>query len=100
MKDYQKLTEICNDIIGDCKPCKPQEEALKEIVNAIKSGELCDCEEIRKKTARDILEMLVGHELRDNGARMRWVIVERDVAFIAEKYNIELFENSNKEREK
>lgn len=54
MKDYKRLTEICNDIIGDCKPCKPQENALKEIIKAIESGELCDGEEFEKvKKDRD-----------------------------------------------
>lgn len=48
-------------------------------------------EEVRKETAKDILRMLIGHEMRDNGAHMAWVIVKQDVAFIAEKYGIELF---------
>ena len=55
MKDYKRLTEICNDIIGDCNPCKTQKNALKEIITAIESGELCEREEVRKETARDIL---------------------------------------------
>lgn len=48
-------------------------------------------EEVRKDTAREILQMLIGHEMRDKGAHMAWVIVKQDVAFIAEKYGIELF---------
>lgn len=94
MKDYKRLTEICNDIIGDCNPCKTQKNALKEIITAIESGELCDREEVRKETAKEILQMLVGHEMRDKGAHMSWVIVKQDVTFIAEKYGIDLFEKT------
>lgn len=51
MKDYKRLTEICNDIIGDCNPCKTQKYALKEIITAIESGELCE-----QKTCKNISE--------------------------------------------
>lgn len=63
-------------------------------------------EKVRKETAREILKMLIGHEMRDKGAHMAWVIVKQDVAFIAEKYGIDLFEkteqvgNSDKLEEK
>lgn len=62
-----------------------------DLENVIESGELYDCEEVRKETAREILQMLIGHEMRDKGAHMAWVIVKQDVEFIAEKYGIELF---------
>lgn len=65
------------------------------IEDKIESGELCDREEVRKETAREILKMLVGHEMRDKGAHMAWVIVKQDVTFIAEKYGIDLFEKTD-----
>ena len=67
---------------------------LQGLEDKIESGELCDREEVRKETAREILQMLVGHEMRDKGAHMSWVIVKQDVTFIAEKYGIDLFEKT------
>ena len=69
-------------------------ERLAELEDKIESGELCDREEVRKETAREILQMLIGHEMRDKGAHMSWVIVKQDVTFIAEKYGIDLFEKT------
>lgn len=45
MRDLKYLAEICNDILYDHNLCQPQAEALKEIIAAIKSGELCTHEE-------------------------------------------------------
>lgn len=82
MKDYKSLSEICNDIIGDCKPCKPQENALTEIINAIESGELCDREEVRKETAREILQKLYNETIYFS---VQYIIKE-----LAEKYGVEV----------
>lgn len=77
----------CHQSKSRMKDGKPITCPLK----CIESGELCNREEVRKETAREILQMLIGHEMRDKGAHMAWVIVKQDVAFIAEKYGIELF---------
>ena len=54
----------------------------------------------QSNTAREILKMLIGHEMEIDG--WTWVVSQEDVAFIAKKYDIELFgkteqvENSDK----
>ena len=62
MKDYKRLTEICNDIIGDCKPCKPQENALKEIINAIESDELCEQKTCKNMTIKNTVDEFICSE--------------------------------------
>lgn len=63
---------------------------LQEIEDKIESGELCEREEVRKETAREILRMLIGHEMRDKIAHMSWVITKQDLLFVSEKYGIDL----------
>lgn len=65
---------------------------LADLEDKIESGELCDREEVRKETAKEIIKMLVGHKMCDKGAHMSWVIVKQDVLFIAEKYGVDLEE--------
>lgn len=74
MKDYKRLTKRCGDIVNYAKPLQSnfigaiyeeQKERdseimsrLAELEDKIESGELCDREEVRKETAREIAEML------------------------------------------
>ena len=107
MKVYKRLTYRDGNIVRHIEPIQSShlsnriaeeihkefelKDRLGELEDKIESGELCDREEVRKETAREILQMLVGHEIRDKEAHMSWVIVKQDVTFIAEKYGIDLF---------
>lgn len=67
MKDYKRLTErITASNTGKTVLIVPsfkhdiieQTQRLAELEDKIESGELCDREEVRKETAREIAEML------------------------------------------
>lgn len=122
MKDYKRLTEKCYSCPvcenGKClEPqynCEEKEECeawnrLFEIENKIESGELCDREEVRKETAREILDKVyesvesarLNSEYQDK--KRKWVIDEYE--FMSEftlgalhnlykKYGIDLFEKT------
>lgn len=68
MKDYKRLTDrteenfcdawYCSN--EDCDKCdaKKNFDRLAELEDKIESGELCDREEVRKETAKEILQEL------------------------------------------
>ena len=70
---------------------------LQEIEDKIESGELCDREEVRKETAREIL-LLLGKGF-DETARKNFKDLQWYKQFCRElkfRYGIELFGNSDK----
>ena len=102
MKDYKRLTEgyypclACEN--GEClEPqhnCEEREECevwcrLFNLENKIKSGELCDREEIKNETAKNILTGL--YELTPRHHGNKYLLSSRDVIDIAERYGVELF---------
>lgn len=119
MKDYKRLTKRCGDIVNYAKPLQSnfigaiyeeQKERdseimsrLAELENKIESGELCDREEVRKETAREILFLLgkgfdetTGKDFKD----LQWY--KQFCRELELRYGIELFgkteqvENSDK----
>lgn len=97
MKDYKRLTKRENDCVKYAKPLtsnyvgaiyEEQKERDSEIINRladiedkIESGELCDCEEVRKKTAKEILQII------KDSAHIHFAMRE-----IAKKYGVDLGE--------
>ena len=81
MKDYKRLTKRCGDIVNYAKPLQSnfigaiyeeQKERdseimsrLAELEDKIESGELCEREEVRKETAKEIL-ILLGKGFDEN----------------------------------
>lgn len=81
MKGYKRLTERENDCVNYAKPLQSnfigaiyeeQKERDSEMMNRlaeledkIESGELCDRDEVRKETAREIL-LLLGKGFDEN----------------------------------
>ena len=119
MKDYKRLTKRCGDIVNYAKPLQSnfigaiyeeQKERdseimsrLAELEDKIESGELCEREEVRKETAKEIL-LLLGKGF-DETARKDFKDLQWYKQFCRElelRYGIELFgkteqvENSDK----
>ena len=119
MKDYKRLTKRCGDIVNYAKPLQSnfigaiyeeQKERdseimsrLAELQDKIESGKLCDREEVRKETAREILFLLgkgfdetTGKDFKD----LQWY--KQFCRELELRYGIELFgkteqvENSDK----
>lgn len=97
MKDYTRLTE--KDIYWQDEAFwqssqEPSYEEVEEIYyrlaeleEKIESGELCDREEVRKETAREILEPLYNVIMEHPGC---CVNLSEDIKFLVEKYGIDL----------
>ncbi len=93
---YPKMNETIKDLLifqGDnytlyaakrIEELEAENDSLKETAK-----------EIEKATAREILKMLIGHTMDDDG--WTWEIGEKDVAFIAEKYGVTAFEEEVEE---
>lgn len=62
------------------------EEAIKIISEQIEF----QINDIRKETAREILQSLVGHTFSDDG--WTWTVSKDDIKFFAEKYGVEVEE--------
>jgi hypothetical protein len=43
---------------------------------------------VRKETAREIIQLLDGHQFEDDG--WTWSVSKRDLKFIAKKYGVEI----------
>lgn len=119
---YERLTNRCEPFYGfeKCKTCEYGKDGcdnwcdqitgcfcrLQEIEDKIESGELCDREEVKKETAKEILDKVyesvesarLNSEYQDK--KRKWVIDEYE--FMSEftlgalhnlykKYGIELF---------
>lgn len=108
MKDYKRLTKRCGDIVNYAKPLQSnfigaiyeeQKERdseimsrLAELEDKIESGELCEREEVRKETAKEIL-LLLGKGF-DETARKDFKDLQWYKQFCRElelRYGIELF---------
>lgn len=113
MKDYKRLTKRYGDIVSYAKPLQSdfigaiheeQKERDGEIINRladlenkIENGELCDREEIRKETAREIL-ILLGKGFDETTKKdfkdLPWYeSFCRELKF---RYGVELLENLDK----
>ena len=108
MKDYKRLTKRCGDIVNYAKPLQSnfigaiyeeQKERdseimsrLAELEDKIESGKLCEREEVRKETAKEIL-LLLGKGF-DETARKDFKDLQWYKQFCRElelRYGIELF---------
>ena len=113
MKNYKRLTKRYGDIVSYAKPLQSdfigaiheeQKERDGEIINRladledkIESGELCEREEVRKETAREIL-LLLGKGFDENTGKnfnnLPWYeSFCRELKF---RYGVELLGNSDK----
>lgn len=106
MKDYKRLTDrdecnMCDALMCAkyCKECDAQKNfmRLSELEDKIESGELCDREEVRKETAREIL-LLLGKGFDENTGKnfnnLPWYeSFCRELKF---RYGVELLGNSDK----
>lgn len=63
--------------------------------NAIESGELCDREEARKETAREILKSMLNKMYKLTGCGVPYH-VKKFMEEIAMEYGVELFGNSDR----
>ena len=95
MKDYKRLTgekgsicdaEYCEN--GDCLGCAAtiNYDRLAELEDKIESGELCDREEVRKETAKEILKELLFSVENCKKKDILWYIES-----ISKRYGVELF---------
>lgn len=115
MKDYKRLTDrdecnMCDAVMCAkyCKDCDAQKtlRVLQELEDKIETGELCDREEVRKETAKEILEavfQIMVENFFDSAGKQTYVTAKkilRDICpvkvknackNVAEKYGIELF---------
>lgn len=76
----------CNQLKSRMKDGKPITCPLR----CIESGELCDREEVRKETAREILQILYNRTKNYYGNRI--TLTSDNVKEIAERYGIDLEE--------
>ena len=112
MKDYKRLTKRCGDIVNYAKPLQSnfigaiyeeQKERdseimsrLAELEDKIESGELCEREEVRKETAREILRELSSRiwegidTVSDIAGREHNGTVRGLINFIKQKYGVDL----------
>lgn len=92
MKDYKRLTFDCWKYDEFLKQDEKYAR-LAELEDKIESGELCDREEVRKETARDILKPLYD-------AIMEYpdycVNLSEDIKSLMKEYGIEQVGNSDK----
>ena len=115
MKDYKRLTKRYGNIVSYAEPLQSdfigiiyEEQKKREMMNRlaeledkIESGELCDREEVKKETAREIL-ILLGHGFDVNTGKsfkdLPWYKQFcRELKF---RYGVELFRNSDKLEDK
>ena len=93
MKDYKRLTEKDNcyyddmERIDDLGGADILYDRLAELEDKIESGELCDLEEVRKETAREILKPLYDVIMEHSAC---CVNLSEDIKFLMEKYGIDL----------
>lgn len=118
MKDYQRFTEQNTELlrkgewtIQSTRDCTMRFvfsddksycvgnpiDQLAYFENAIESGELCDREEVRKETAREIFLWLAEHQEVFTG---RITISCGDFMDKRKEYGVELFGNSDKGEDK
>lgn len=106
MKGYKRLTErrygLVIDNCGNCpnvhnyqgctdKKCyEIIKNRLANIEDKIDSGEICDREEVRKETAREILQILYNRTKNYYGNRI--TLTSDNVKEFAERYGIDLEE--------
>lgn len=96
MKDYKRLTQyvqVGNNIVA-IQPQRKERiqlyiDRLFELEDKIESGELCDREEVKKETAREILERIKN--MKKNG-----YTYEAMIAHLSVEYGFELFGNFDK----
>lgn len=102
---YERLTNRGEPFYGfeKCKTCEYGKDGcdnwcdqitgcfcrLQELEDKIESGELCDREEVRKETAREILERIKN--MKKNG-----YTYEAMIAHLSVEYGFELFGNFDK----
>lgn len=80
MKDYKRLTE--RDEFGNA-----------DLEDKIESGELCDREEVKRETAKEILEPLYDAIMEFPDC---CVNLSEDIKYLMKKYGIEQVGNSDK----
>lgn len=68
-------------------------ERLAELEDKIESGELCDREEVRKKTAKEIAEMLKAAK---GVVKVHFEAYDELIENIVKEYGVELVENFDK----
>ena len=97
MKDYERLTDrteenfcdawYCSN--GDCDECdaKKNFNRLAELEDKIESGEICEREEVRKETAREIAEMLKSAK---GVIKVHFEAYNELIENIAKKYGVKL----------
>ena len=107
MKDYKRLTKRYGDIVSYAKPLQSdfigaiyeeQKERDGEIINRladledkIENGELCDREEIRKETAREILQELYNRlELVSEDGACTMMLCNTHLFDLAKQFNVNL----------
>lgn len=100
MKDYKRLTpNSYTETIGIAQQDKVFNQAVItqawDWENKIESGELCDREEDRKETAREILKSMLNKMYKLTGCGVPYH-VKKFIEEIAMEYGVELFGNSNK----
>ena len=101
MKDYKRLTQymqVGNNIVA-IQPQRKERiqlyiDRLFELEDKIERGELCDREEVRKETARDILKSVLNKMYKLTGCGVPYH-VKKFMEEIAMKYGVELFGNSD-----
>ena len=107
MKDYKRLTErrggLIIDNCGNCpnvnnkqgcndKKCHEiKKNHLADLEDKIESGELCDREEVRKETAREIIERLAKVEIvGEVRGELTFVVLRKDVETILADLGLEV----------
>ena len=105
MKDYKRLTERGEPYYGfeKCKTCEYGKDGcdkwcdqitgcfcrLQELEDKIESGELCNREEVRKETAREILKSMLNKMYKLTGCGVPYH-VKKFMEEIANEYGIDL----------
>lgn len=112
MKDYKRLTKrnadgsacyalpLTSSFIGAIYEEQKERDGeilrlLAELEDKIESGELCEREEVRKETAREILKSMLNKMYKLTGCGVPYH-VKKFIEEIAVEYGVELFGNSDK----
>lgn len=83
-----EIVETMADDLFSCKSkgCRPDDSFHCAVCLTNKGYRKAN--EVRKETAKEILQDLIGHTFENDG--WTWMITKEDVQFLAEKFGVEI----------
>ena len=91
-KEHYDIFEECFDCKKDCNQCKKNFKALvsfAELEDQLESNQICDREEVRKETVREILKSMLNKMYKLTGCGVPYH-VKKFIEEIAMEYGVKL----------